>query len=507
MWSVEYQSPVPSLVPTTSSTDPPIVHLHSTPLRTLMTSSLRIESESQQQDLSLIDRYKSESNIYQLSYCDDSDEDLEREKKKSEVSRPFSALKQTELSAELESNEQEKSSLDAIRQFLADVVGTPAFDAVTPFTRVLEDWFPMNSDDDIGVNIPYPPVSQFTLDMLDYHLGKHPIPVVTTPQPSPKYESVAQVGNLETDYDFESLYGNELPELPYRPTFREPSSLHHSSYELGPFLNSVLSRIGSMHKNSLYLNLILTDVVLILGSFHQFPLAEILLRCADVNLSKSTRTLYEVLVGLRREIEQHLIKIPNWSTLVEQAMCFLRGPSQRTPEAALPSAIAVATTPYSTTDDDLVMAAVPAARERSRSPSVRPQLDHSSIPTRRSLPPHRSASVTPRIAVLEPPAWEDTGLLFQRQRLRRSSIDRLSHLFFLDSPTPSYPASHTSAAPSLPRSQLLPVRTRNVVFAYIVFNEFCLELAGLCCEHSVSAANVQPQFEKTMELERCLAEF
>lgn len=198
-----------------------------------MTSSLRIESESQQQELSLIDRYKSESNIYQLSYCDDSDEDLEREKKKLEVSRPFTELKQTESPAELESNEQEGSSLDVIRQFLADIVGTPACDAVSPFTRVLEDWFPMDSDDDIGVNIPYPSVGQFTLDMLDYRLGKHPISVVTTPQPSPKCESLAPVGNLESDYDFESLYGNELPELPYRPTFGGASPLHHSSCGLG----------------------------------------------------------------------------------------------------------------------------------------------------------------------------------------------------------------------------------------------------------------------------------
>ncbi|KAL5112607.1 hypothetical protein TcWFU_007862 [Taenia crassiceps] len=474
-WSVGYQSPVPSLVPTTPSTDPPTVHLHSTPLRTLMTSSLRIESESQQQELSLIDRYKSESNIYQLSYCDDSEEDLERDKKKSEALRPFSVLEQTESSAELACNEQGESSLDVICQFLADIVGTPACDAVTPFTRVLEDWFPMDNDDDIGVNIPYPP-------------------------PLPKYESLAPAGNLETDYDFESLYGNELPELPYQPTLGEPSSLRHSSYGLGPFLDCVLSRVGSMHKNSLYLNLILTDVVLILGSFHQFPLAEILLRCAEDSIGKSTQTLYKVLAGLRQEIEQHLTKIPNWSALVEQAMRFLRGPSQRNPKAVLPSGIVVATTPCSATDNGLAMTAVSSTKGRSRSSQFRPQPDHPSMYTRLPLPPHRSASVTP-------PAWEDTGLLSQCQRLRRSSIDRLSHLFVLDSSTPSHPDPHTSAAPPFLHPQPLPLCTRNVVFAYIVFNEFCLELAGLCCEHSVSAASVQPQFEKTMELEHCLAEF
>nr|CDS22635.1 protein FAM160A1 [Echinococcus granulosus] len=515
VWSAEYQSPVPSLVPTTSSTDPPAVRFHSTPLRTLMASSLRIESDSRLQELSLIDRYKSESNIYQLSYCDDSDEELERENKKSVILRSPIDLKQVESPVDLESNEQEKSSLDVIRQFVADIDGTSTCDAVTLFTRLLEDGFPVESDDDIGATIPYPSVGQFTFDFLDYYLGKHAIPVVIVPQPSPKYESLAPVSNLEADYDFESLYGNELPELPYRPTFEECSSCHHSSCGLGPFLNCVLSLIGSMHKNSLYLNLILTDVVLILASFHQFPLADILLKCADVSLGKLTQTLYEVLVDLRREIEQHLAKIPNWCALVEQAMCFLHGRSQRNPEATLPSAIVVATRPYCATDDDLLAATTllpsgVSTSERSRSSSVRPQTDHPSAPTRLPLPSHRSASATPRTAVLEPvvlPFWGGTEPLSQRQRLRRSSIDRLSHLFILDSPTPPCSVSHTSDSLPFAYSQFSSVDIRNVIFAYIVFNEFCLELAGLCCEHSVSTASVQPQFEKTMELERCLAEF
>uniref|UniRef100_A0A0R3WSJ4 DUF5917 domain-containing protein n=1 Tax=Hydatigena taeniaeformis TaxID=6205 RepID=A0A0R3WSJ4_HYDTA len=294
MWSAEYQSPVPSLVPTTSGADPPTVHFHSTPLRTLMTSSLRIESDSQQQELSLIDQYKSESNIYQLSYCDDSDEEVGKENKKADILRPFSGLRQAESPAELEPTEMEKSSLDVIRQFLADIAGKPTCDAITLFTQVLEGELSMDSDDDIGINVPYPPVSQLTLDILDYRLGKHAFCVVTASQPSPGYESLAPVGNLENDYDFDSVYGNELPELPFRPTFGASSLLHHSLCGLGPFLNCVLSLMGSMHKNSLYLNLILTDVVLTLASFHQFPLADILLKCADVGLSSQIQTLYEV---------------------------------------------------------------------------------------------------------------------------------------------------------------------------------------------------------------------
>uniref|UniRef100_A0A0R3WVW3 UDENN domain-containing protein n=1 Tax=Hydatigena taeniaeformis TaxID=6205 RepID=A0A0R3WVW3_HYDTA len=202
-----------------------------------------------------------------------------------------------------------------------------------------------------------------------------------------------------------------------------------------------------------------------------------------------------------------LVRIPNWPALVEDAICLLRGPSQRTPKAALPPALAIATTPCCATGDDLLaMAAVSPTKGRSRSPAVRLQAAHPSISPRSSLLPNRSASVTPRTAVFEPPTRDSSGCVFQGQLSRRSSIDRFSHLI-PGSPTPSALDSRTIVTPPFPHSQLSLMYTHNVVFAYIVFNEFCLELAGLCCEHSVSVASVQPQFEKTMELERCLADF
>uniref|UniRef100_A0A5K3ESL5 Lysosomal trafficking regulator lyst n=1 Tax=Mesocestoides corti TaxID=53468 RepID=A0A5K3ESL5_MESCO len=65
VWSADYSvvtSPHPN-----HTNDPPNAPLHSTPIRTLMTSSLcnKVQTDRQPES-SLIDRYKSESNIYQL---------------------------------------------------------------------------------------------------------------------------------------------------------------------------------------------------------------------------------------------------------------------------------------------------------------------------------------------------------------------------------------------------------------------------------------------------------
>lgn len=296
MWYAEYNSPLSSVEPTTSSTDPHVVPLHSTPLRSLMTSSLRVESDSRQQELSLVDRYKSETNIYQLSYCDDSDEETEVVKKKVEAQRPPSEMKLVESPIELEPKKLERSLVDVISQFLAEIDDKPASDAIGLFTNILDECFPPGEDGNTGPNLPYPPVSQFALHLLDYRLGKDcTLLNLEVPEPSPRDGPLTPVRNLvETDYDFESLYGNELPELPYRPTFETSSSLSHPSSNLGDFLNCILNRVESMHKNCLYFNLLLTDIVMILASFHQYPLADVLLRSADIRLKAPSQSLYQV---------------------------------------------------------------------------------------------------------------------------------------------------------------------------------------------------------------------
>lgn len=297
MWSSEYASPQPSVVLTTSSNDPASAPLHSTPLRsTQMTSSLRVESDSRQiAELSLIDRYKSESNLYQLSYFDDSDEETDRDTKKSHASsRPTS-----ELPADFEvASKPEKCSLDAVRRFLDKTNGKPTSDLVFDFIQVLANEFTLiREEDDYGNNIPYPPVSQFVLDMLDYRLGlKSASEIVPPDSPLRRQCPSPQMSSLETEYDFDGLYGNELPELPYRSAFRESSSLRHasSSQDIGPFLTCLLNRIGNMHKNCLYTNLLLTDIVLILASFNQFPLTDVLLRSPELPLKSSNWSLYQV---------------------------------------------------------------------------------------------------------------------------------------------------------------------------------------------------------------------
>ncbi|KAM7540340.1 hypothetical protein Aperf_G00000044976 [Anoplocephala perfoliata] len=512
MWSSEYASPQPSLVPT-SSTDPPTAPLHSTPLRSAqMTSSLRVEPESNQMaELSLVDRYKSESNIYQLSYCDDSDEETDKKTEKSPIlPRPSSYLKSSEFTVDLElSPKQENSLLDAVRRFLVEINGEPTPDAVSSFIHVLAVEFRQTGEEDCyGTNIPFPPVSQLILDMLDFRLGLKTLPELVPPDSPVVPQILSPVSNLETEYDFNGLYGNELPELPYRPTFAaECSPLRRPSKDIGPFLTCVLNRIGSMHKNCLYTNLLLTDIAVILASFNQFPLPDVLLRGSNLPPNQS---LYQVLVCLRRELEQNLARIPNWPSLVDQAMRFLQGPSPRNPEAVLPSAVAMNSTPNFASDEDILAAEHSSS---ARIPMTSIPLSRSPLPPRPPRPHHhRSSSESPRTAVLEPTVVQSPTPTGQpafkgRSHPRHSSIDRLTNLFNLTSPSlpPRHAVQPTTAGP-LP-SNPISADTRNLIFAYIIFNEFCLELAALACEHEVSTASVQPQFEKTMELERDLAEF
>nr|CDS27435.2 protein FAM160A1 [Hymenolepis microstoma] len=526
MWSSEYGSPQLSLGPTTSVNDSASAPLHSTPIRTTqMTSSLRVEPDPRHMaEVSLIDKYKSESNLYQLSYLDDSDEETDRDTKKSHASsRPTSELKSSELPADFEiAPKPDKCPLDAIRRFLVEINGKSTSDAIFDFIQVLANDFTLTSEEEgYRNNIPYPPVSQFVLDMLDYRLGLKSIPEIVPPiSPLRRQRPSPQMSNLETEYDFDGLYGNELPELPFRSTLGQSSSPRHvSSQNIGPFLTCLLHRIGSMHENCLYTNLLLTDIVLILASFHQFPLADVLLRCPELPFKTSSQSLYQVLICLRRELEKKLTRIPDWHSLVDQAMRFLRRQNLRNPEVALPSAVAMAVTPNFASKEDIL------AMDRSRNTSLRapstPQLSQvrSPLPSRPPVPPmvhQRSSSAAPRTAVLEPtvtihsPPPNKLTPQSRSRPPRRSSIDRLSHLLsHLGSPIlPRNPDLQTPP-PSrpLPPSDLIPTGTRNLIFAYVVFSEFCLELAALACEHEVSAASVQPQFEKTLDLEGCLAEF
>lgn len=46
--------------------------------------------------------------------------------------------------------------------------------------------------------------------------------------------------------------------------------------------------------------------------------------------------------------------IPNWPSLVDQAMRFLQGPGPRNPEAVLPSAVAMNSTPNFASDEAIL---------------------------------------------------------------------------------------------------------------------------------------------------------
>ncbi len=216
----------------------------STPLRPLMTSSFHPVPDSPKlPEPSLIDRYKSESNIYQLSYLDDDvgDSDDEKSAQSKNPSPEKKTAKDTAATTEeprplrpesptdTAPVENPPAPLDAIHHLIEEIGDTPALEAVPHLIEVLNEGYADGAGD--AVSLPYPPVDEFTLQLLDYRLGKRGLPMAEGPQPAlpTKYERLAvakPLDSLSLDEEMEIICKNELPELPYEPTGDGKSPSH-----------------------------------------------------------------------------------------------------------------------------------------------------------------------------------------------------------------------------------------------------------------------------------------
>ncbi|XP_053209144.1 FHIP family protein CPIJ015043-like isoform X2 [Panonychus citri] len=93
----------------------------------------------------------------------------------------------------------------------------------------------------------------------------------------------------------------------------EPS--HNSEAEMiGPFLSNLLSRLSQLPFNDYYVNLQLTGIISRLATFPEYHLKSLFLNC-DLKLHKNVRSLFSILINLKKQLEDMSRKIDNFNEL------------------------------------------------------------------------------------------------------------------------------------------------------------------------------------------------
>ncbi|KAL6118325.1 fhip1a [Pungitius sinensis] len=95
----------------------------------------------------------------------------------------------------------------------------------------------------------------------------------------------------------------------------------------GPFISVLLSRLENLLENSIAVNLLVTGILSQLASYPQ-PLLRSFLLSTDTHDQPSVRTLHQVLVSVREQIERYVATRPDFPGLVTQAWRFLLAKDQ-----------------------------------------------------------------------------------------------------------------------------------------------------------------------------------
>ncbi|CAG02197.1 unnamed protein product, partial [Tetraodon nigroviridis] len=97
--------------------------------------------------------------------------------------------------------------------------------------------------------------------------------------------------------------------------------------DCGPFISVLLSRLENLLENTIAVNLLVTGILAQLASYPQPLLRAFLLGTAGQN-QPNVRTLYQVLVSVRAQIERYVDARPDYPALVTQAWRFLLAKDQ-----------------------------------------------------------------------------------------------------------------------------------------------------------------------------------
>ncbi|KAK4470412.1 hypothetical protein MN116_005615 [Schistosoma mekongi] len=92
---------------------------------------------------------------------------------------------------------------------------------------------------------------------------------------------------------------------------------------IGPFLSILLNRLANMHNNCFFTNLLLTDIFAALASYPCPLLYEFLLNPVGLSVKSSVNTLYKVLRSVRSQIVVASESVEQWKLLVFRARVYL----------------------------------------------------------------------------------------------------------------------------------------------------------------------------------------
>ncbi|XP_076019012.1 FHF complex subunit HOOK-interacting protein 1A-like [Genypterus blacodes] len=105
------------------------------------------------------------------------------------------------------------------------------------------------------------------------------------------------------------------------------SSRKHGVPFTGPFISVLLSRLENLLENSIAVNLLVTGILAQLASYPQ-PLLRSFLLSTSTQSQPNIRTLYQVLVTLRAQIERYVSDKTDYPALVAQAWRYLLAKDQ-----------------------------------------------------------------------------------------------------------------------------------------------------------------------------------
>uniref|UniRef100_G3Q429 FHF complex subunit HOOK-interacting protein C-terminal domain-containing protein n=1 Tax=Gasterosteus aculeatus aculeatus TaxID=481459 RepID=G3Q429_GASAC len=108
---------------------------------------------------------------------------------------------------------------------------------------------------------------------------------------------------------------------------RREGSRRHGVPFTGPFISVLLSRLENLLENSIAVNLLVTGLLAQLASYPQ-PLLRSFLLSTDTHDQPNVRTLHQVLVSERDQIERYVAARPDFPALVTQAWRFLLAKDQ-----------------------------------------------------------------------------------------------------------------------------------------------------------------------------------
>nr|XP_006813629.1 PREDICTED: protein FAM160A1-like [Saccoglossus kowalevskii] len=137
-------------------------------------------------------------------------------------------------------------------------------------------------------------------------------------------ESEKKIINANTDelYDFWELDAHLLPPASLRnhdfDDFADTNQSDHPSSVTGPFISALFARLEHMIENPVEVNLLLTAVISRLGSYPQILLSSFLLN-TELVFQPSVRSLLQVLISVKSNIEMYAYRTDTFSSLVSQA--------------------------------------------------------------------------------------------------------------------------------------------------------------------------------------------